>query len=292
MALPQFPHTEVREIDAWTNFHGTIPHLRVPIYCTPDVLGEAGEDGPRRLKRHGDAIRSVIEFCLSNDKRLRVMGARWSLSRIIEPTDVVLDPGNLTVMLRVKDDWISDAYKQKRPGRVPIFTQCGSTISSINRRLGEIDLALQTCGASNGHRIAGCIATGTHGSAIGVGAVHDTVLGLHLVVGPEESYFVQPEQTPAIHADFAGWLQDETGIPTENLRDDDVFAAALVSLGSLGIVHAVVLEAVPNYRLSGQIVRRTPDDAEIWHAIRTLDTTALHPSNARIPYHFGVVINP
>jgi hypothetical protein len=75
-------------------------------------------------------------------------------------------PANLDVMLKIRGEWLEPEYRGGRgaSGKVPIFTQGGATIASMNRRLAEIGLALQTTGAADGHRLAGCIATGTHGS--------------------------------------------------------------------------------------------------------------------------------
>ncbi len=58
------------------------------------------------------------------------------------------------------------------------------TINVVNRELSAKGLALQTSGASDGQTFAGAIATGTHGADMKVGALHDTVLAVHLVVSP------------------------------------------------------------------------------------------------------------
>src|SRR4029078_4368692 len=100
-----------------------------------------------------------------------------------------LDTPFMNTIWRVAADSLTDSYKQTRgaEGRVPVLVQSGTEGSAITRRLADIGLALQTSGAGDGHRIAGCIATGTHGSALGVGAVHDTILGLHIVVAPNQA---------------------------------------------------------------------------------------------------------
>lgn len=293
--LPQFPHTEVRAVKTWSNFHGTV-HGTVPIYCTPDVMGEAGDMAPRRLARHGQAIQAILDYCFSHNPtaQLRVLGARWSLSNIIEPRDVVLDPANLNVTLQLRTQWLTPEYREQRLARgfTPIFVQGGTHISTLNRRLGQRGLALQTSGASDGHRIAGCIATGTHGSAIGIGAVHDTVRAIHLITAPQRGLLLQPQTAPMCEDDVAAWLQQETGIPTFSVRDDELFAAAQVSLGSLGMVHGVILEAVPLYRLRPRRIVSRFRDADIWEAIETLDTQSLHPDIAARPYHVEVVFHP
>jgi hypothetical protein len=290
---PKFPYTEVKSLSRWSNFHGTVTDRRVPVFCTPDAMLDAASNAPRRLARHAKALTAILDHCHRNDKTLRVMGSRWSLSNIVTPGDVAIDPAMLNLMVQIPERWLTAKYRRERTakGYAPIFAQGGTTLSRINRQLAQRELALQTTGASDGHRIAGCIATGTHGSAISIGAVHDTVLGVHLYVGPKRSVLVQPSSA-ACGASLARWLTQETGLPTEDLRDDAIFAATLVSLGSLGVVHGVVMEAAPLYALETRVVARAADDPDVWHAVRTLDTRAFHPDIRRKPYHVEVVLNP
>lgn len=289
-----FPHTHVKAVTGWRNYHGTVGKRPVATYCTPDAIGLAGDPTPRRFERHTQSITAIIDHCLKQKAPLRVMGSTWSLSRIIEPKDVVIDPANLNVMLRLREEWLTPSYRVKRPatGFTPVFAQSGTRIASINRRLAEIGLALQTSGASDGHRVAGCIATGTHGSAMKIGAVHDTVLALHMFCSATESVVVQPATNPVITAGFIQWLEDDTGLPVRLLSDDQLFGAALVSLGSLGVLHGAVFETVPLYRFSLRARAYKFDDAALWHAVETLDTRPLHPDRQDVPYHFDVILNP
>ncbi len=293
--LPQFPHTNVMTVPHWSNYHGTV-RSAVPIYCTPDTMSSAGDSTPRRLARHGQALKAILEYCFTQNPpaQLRVLGARWSLSNILEPHDVVLDPANLNITLTLREEWLTPDYRAiRRPhGFVPVFVQGGTHISTLNRRLGQSGLALQTSGASDGHRIAGCIATGTHGSAMGIGALHDTVLALHLLVSPDKSVLLQAQTAPACTDDVAAWLEQETGLSTTSVRDDRLFAAAQVSLGSLGIVHGVIVEATPLYRLRPRRVVGRLQDTALWHALTTLETQALHPDIAERPFHFEAVLHP
>lgn len=294
--MADFPFTEESAVTRWSNFHGTIEDVAVPLYCTPDVPSEIGSDAPRAFKRHGDALSAIIDFCVSANppKRLRVVGSRWSLSNIVRPSDVLIDPGNLNRMLRVNPDWLTAAYKDDRfaQGYRPVFVQGGAEIGSINRRLAQVHLALQTSGASDGHRIAGCIATGTHGAAIGIGAVHDTVLGLHLIIGGGRSLFLHRGTNPCFTPDFANWLAEVTGISTTDSPDDDLYHAAQVALGSLGVVHGVVIEAAPLYRLRRMVSIWDSSEDELWDALTSLNTRPLHEDIDEVPYHVELVINP
>jgi hypothetical protein len=185
--MPQFPFTEVKTVRRWTNYSGSLPEREVPLYCTPDVVGVAGAEVPRKLRRHGMALTAILDHCFATPaSSMRAIGSRWSFSSVVQPELLVVDPANLNAMARVPEGWLSQGYRARRPASdfTPMFVQGGARIASVNRRLLDSGLALQTSGAGDGHRVAGCVATGTHGSAIGVGAVHDTLLAVHLITGP------------------------------------------------------------------------------------------------------------
>jgi hypothetical protein len=103
--------------------------------------------------------------------------------------------------------------------------------------------SLQTSGASNGQAVAGAIATGTHGSSIHIGALHDTVAAIHVVVSPTEHWWVEPESRPTTAPALA------VGLGARPVRSDELFSALQTSLGSLGIVAGVVLRCVRNFWL-------------------------------------------
>ena len=288
---PTFPNTNVKSVASWSNYSGTIAGLPIAVYCTP----QGGTDASV-LRSHGDAVRAILRYCFTQSPpaSLRSLGSTWSFSRIVEPETVVLDPANLTYIERVPPELFAPSYQARAAqGFTPMFIEGGAQIASINRRLAsDVRLALQTSGAGDGHRLAGCIATGTHGSALRIGALHDTVLGVYLVVGPDRALFVEAASAPFSGDAAAAWLQNQTGIPTATLADDEAFGAVLVSLGSLGVVFGVVVETVPLYRLKYRTFARPWNDAQVWSAIRTLDTSALHPDVPDAPYHFGVVMHP
>ncbi len=292
--MPEFPFTEVKSLQRWTNYSGTIPERSVPIYCTPDVFGSTGSAAPRKLRRNGDALKAILTHCFETPgMTLRAIGSRWSFSRIVEPGQLIVDPANLNAIFEVNADWLTADYKaRRRPGFKPMFVQGGTHVASINRRFLQRGLALQTSGAGDGHRFAGCIATGTHGSALHVGAVHDTVQGFHLITAPDQSIFVQSRSHPVCDDAVIEWLRRETGLFVTRVDDDELFAAAQVSLGSLGFVHGVVVEAEPIYSLRRRIVNRSFGDPEVWDALTDLDTKRFHSDIAEDPFHFEVVFNP
>jgi len=288
--LPQLPNTQVTSLAHWSNFHHTVFQRPVPIYLTPGAFGVPA--GSTRGAAFIPDLNAILDYCMADPpERLCTIGSRWSLSNILDPGSVLLDPGVWNEIAAVAPGWLTNEYKQASAARhgVPVVVQGGTTIRALNQALGAAQLALQVSGASDGHRIAGCIATGTHGSHLRVGAVHDSVLGVYLVTGPNQAVLLQPSRR-RFSPQLAQWFQDATTLATRDIADDELFAAAQVALGGLGFVHSVIVEAVPLYEWYGQTLARPLFDPAIWHAMETLDTAGLGSMTS--PEYFSLVFSP
>ena len=126
------------------------------------------------------------------------------------------------------------------------FVECGMSVLDVNEKLEQDSnpkRSLKASGASNGQSIAGCTSTGTHGSAFKVGAVHDTIVGLHIVVSPDRHVWLEKKSNPVASDDFINWLGAEA------IKDDELFNAAVVSFGSFGFIHGILLETEPIFLL-------------------------------------------
>ena len=93
------------------------------------------------------------------------------------------------------------------------------------------------------------MATGTHGSVPSFGGFQDHIRGIHLVTGPGRSVWLEPAGAPTLDPAFARSFSNEA------FNRDDWFQAALVHLGGVGYVNAVLLEAAPRF-LVGIVQRK------------------------------------
>jgi hypothetical protein len=283
-----FPNTNVRALNVWKNYSATIERA-VPTYC--EIEGNPNE--PDALERHASAVCAILGHCFAQRVPVRTIGSTWSFSSIVQPDTVVIDPGNMSYVSKIPKVHYSASYQARAAdGFTPVFVEGGTGIGTLNLALGSRQLALQTSGAGDGHRIGGCIATGTHGSAFRLGALHDTVLALYLIVGPNEAVFVQSATDAPFLPSAAQWLESKTKVPTRYVADDRAFAAALVSLGSFGFVFGVLVEATRLYRFQIKRLKRPADDSVVRKAIESLDTRKLHPQITETPHHFDVVMHP
>jgi len=277
------PAVHVLENELWRDVHFFNDGER----CTRYEIRWLGASLEEQLRNVGAGISAVLKDAFDNARPLRVPGGRWSLSTISKPEGSMLDLSNYRRIGPVPAPWLGAAAPAPV---VPMLIGAGITINVINRELAAQGLALQTSGASDGQTLAGAIATGTHGADLRVGALHDTVLALHIVVSPTESVLIQGE-SGVLNQQAAQSLSDWFGIPCRLLSDDQLFRAAQVHLGSLGVVLNVVLAAVPLYYWSRH---RTPHrDGAAWRAV--LRTREPHNANAlhfQQPDYLQFILNP
>ncbi|MBL8679384.1 MAG: hypothetical protein JNK05_09480 [Myxococcales bacterium] len=290
-APPTIRNTLVDEDVSFSTFHHIIAEQNIPLYLTPGAVATNSLSGGATTTRAlADAISDVLQYCFDHKEPLCVPGATWSLSNILSPKNVLVDQGAYNKVVPVPQSMWSADYKTAAAAKkaAPYLIGGGTKIASINRVLGKSKLALQTSGANDGHLLAGCVATGTHGSALDIGAVHDTVLGVYLVTAPGKAVFVQPTKR-LFEPSLAATLAQNTGLSTTELCDDDAYGAAIVGLGAMGFVHSMVVEAVPLYEFTGNVKALPLRDPDVWNAMATLDTSKFGPGR---PYHFSVVLSP
>ncbi|HET9040861.1 MAG TPA: FAD-binding protein [Gemmatimonadales bacterium] len=266
----------------WQNWHQTVDQSLerwlVVSNADPHQSTIPGYNATTRV------LQDLMGQARDKDLSIRAHGGTWSFSPIAATEGILLNTQPLNYRFRMGAEQFHPA---NAGGAALIFAQCGMAIVELNRYLAPLGLALQTCGASNGQTIAGAISTGTHGAALRFGAMQDYVRALHLIVSPEESVWLEPASRPAVRDELAGFVNARL------IRDDELFYAALVSFGSFGLIHGVLLEAAPMYYLQSWRETRALDDT-LWRAIASLDFSALTLQGAagRQPDHFQVLINP
>lgn len=268
---------------SWVNHHGTV---RARVRDIWRIVNENPYSSSLSGMRATAArLQRLIVHATEEGVRLRPMGSRWSFSEC-----AVAEQGWSLQTDRLNYDFVVGSQSLDtgfvgNPADL-VFVQAGRSIAEINRRIEAWPQprSLRTSGASNGQTIAGAIGTGTHGSAVDVGALESQVVGIQLLTATRNLWIEHPAR-PVLNAGFSAKLDAEL------VRDAKLFSAALVSLGALGLVHAVLLEARPRYRLRS-FLRRMPL-AQIMPAMKSLDFAGLPlPLPDRRPYFFQAVIDP
>ena len=160
-------------------------------------------------------IAAALERAAAHGQCVRVAGAGHSFG------DIVLTDGRLLTLQRMRR--VLDVDRASGLVRV----QAGITIRELNTRLAEHGLALENLGDIDAQSIAGAISTATHGTGAQLRNISSQVAAMTLV------------------------LADGSVLECSAEADPEVFRAACVGLGALGVLAEVTLRCVPAFRLEG-----------------------------------------
>lgn len=160
-------------------------------------------------------VAELLVAAARQGRRVRPLGSGHSFSAIGRPVDLAVDLSAITQVTNVRVDAAGGGGAVRVGG--------GITLHALNATLEALGLALPNLGDIDAQTLAGALATGTHGTGGRLHTLASAVRALTLVT---------PDGT--IH----------------DLRvDNELFDAARVNLGALGIVTEVEVECVPAFRL-------------------------------------------
>ncbi|MBD9567671.1 D-arabinono-1,4-lactone oxidase [Ensifer sp. ENS08] len=119
--------------------------------------------------------------------------------------------------------------------RKRVAVKAGTTINQLGKVLKENGLSLINQGDIDSQSLAGALTTGTHGTGARLGNMASQIVGMRLVQ-PDGSILVVDETTP------------------------DLLEAARVSVGMLGVISEITLQAMESYNLHEKLWRCTFDE--------------------------------
>lgn len=245
------------------------------------------------FEKYNDAtkeIQNLIDKAAAQNERFRAIGSKWSMSSIAHCGDRLHYNSYMNLKFPIFE---GEVHQNSSFDHSNLFWfECGNQIKEISQFLEKRGKSLQTSGASNGQTIAGCISTGVHGSTIDVGSVQDYVVGIHLITGSnlQDSLYIERASRPALRDTYA------QNFNAKVVRDDSIFNAVLVGLGSMGFIHGIVIEAEDLYLLHRYV--RKVDKGVALKLSDTLDFKDYDPKipntnfKGKRPYHFKVFMNP
>lgn len=146
-------------------------------------------------------------------RRVRVVGAGHSFMPLCETDGLLLNLDEMEGDLEVSAD--------RRTAWVP----AGWPISKLTRELWKHGLSLSNQGDIDKQAIAGAIGTGTHGTGQSLGSISTFTRGFRLVVA------------------------DGSIVECDAECEPDLFQAARLGLGMLGVMERIKLAVVPAFRL-------------------------------------------
>ncbi|MBF5045828.1 FAD-binding protein [Aggregicoccus sp. 17bor-14] len=166
-----------------------------------------------------EALQQVVRGAAARGLCVRVAGSGHSFTPLVATDAVLLSLERLTGLERVDRE------------RCEATVWAGTPLHVLGRLLAAEGLAMENLGDIDRQSLAGALSTGTHGTGLGFGSLSTQVVGLTLVTAQGELVECSGQERP------------------------ELFKAAAVSLGSLGVIARVRLRLVPAFRL--QCARRT-----------------------------------
>jgi FAD-linked oxidoreductase len=174
----------------------------------------ASADPARRYwPRTTEDIADAIIQSASSGLAVRALGSGHSFTAAAATSGAALDLSGWTGVLSA--DTLAGL----------VTVRSGTTLRSLNAALDLLGLALPNLGDIDAQTIAGAISTGTHGTGARLGGLATQVAALEMV------------------------LADGTVVSCSATERPDLFAAARVSLGALGVISTVTLRCVPAFGL-------------------------------------------
>jgi L-gulono-1,4-lactone dehydrogenase len=160
-----------------------------------------------------EEVAEAVRRAAASGLRVRVSGSGHSFTPLVATDGLLLHLDRLSGVLGF----------DRRTRRVRVLA--GTPLHVLNPALQAIGLALPNLGDIDRQTISGAIATGTHGTGTRRQGIAAAVSGLTLVLADGSTLQCSAEVEP------------------------EVFHAARVGLGALGVVTEVELQCVPAYRL-------------------------------------------
>jgi hypothetical protein len=247
-----------------------------------------------------EELKNAVVTAEAMNRRIAISGSGYSFSECVVSQDavdyVLIDTINLNEILEFPftDVLHSEATSILSPENISryegqtdissllplesrlVYVESGIKIVNLNSYLHALtpSLALPTMGGSDGQSLAGAIGTGTHGSTVYLPPISDFVRAIHLIGPDAQEWWIEPSANPVTDAESMETQRGRLFSACTNIvYDDSLFNAALVSMGSAGIIYGVIYETVNAHRMQLVTQHTNWPAAKVWLEENILGTT-------------------
>lgn len=221
-----------------------------------------------------DELRSVLRQASQHGCQVKAVGSGHSFADVASTTDFLIETHGLSHVLDLEAHLLKPGVK---PGTL-FAVEGGMRVRDLNEALWERGLGLINMGGYDAQTIMGLASTSTHGSGIEFPPLSNFIESLTTVVANGRTIRIEPRDGIT---DPSRWAAAHPDI--ELVQDDEWYHAALVGIGCMGVVYAVVLRARERYWMIEQRSLTT------WSAVkRELQDGAPLRDNR----HWELLVNP
>lgn len=179
--------------------------------------GNQSVDGVRiERPRSSEDVADAVRQAAAGGEKVKALGSGHSFTGIAAPQHVALDLSAL--------DGLHDADREA----ATVTVGAGTSLSRLNDLLAGAGLAATNLGDIDAQTIAGAISTGTHGTGAKFGGIATQVIGLEMVTADGSTLDCSAAERP------------------------ELWSAARVGLGALGVLTRVTLQCVPLFSLRAE----------------------------------------
>ena len=185
---------------------------------------------PERIER--PRTEAELSALVAGSARVRVAGTGHSFMPLCETDGTLISLADQEGAIEVSAD------------RETAWTPAGRSVAAFTEELWSHGLSMANQGDINKQAMAGAVSTATHGTGRTLGSLSTQVAGLRLV------------------------LADGSVVECDKDREPEIFEAARVSLGMIGVISAIKLNVVPAFRLRETNQRRPINEVlEQWDVL-------------------------
>lgn len=190
-------------------------------YCQPQAIFQ-----PTNLEE----IQELIKQAKAHGKTIMTVGSGHSPSDLTMTKEWLCNLDKFDKVLKQEEFYgpTAEGSAEKEVKFVDLTVEAGCRVYQLNDYLKEHALAIQNLGSISDQSIAGLISTGTHGSSKYHGLVSQQVVEIKLLNGNGEL------------------------ITASSVENEEIFRAALLSLGKIGIITHVTLRTIPRYTIKSK----------------------------------------
>lgn len=185
-----------------------------------------------------------IDRNMPDETKVKAGGAQHAWSKIAITSSVYILPHGLKLYRFLSEE--PKTYRDDLGERFSNLVRLGSgvKIREANRYLWEKGKSFPLLGGYDGQTMGGVFNTGTHGSVLTFGPLAEMIVSIELVLPNGGLLRIEPTDG----------ITDPDALATERpditlRQDDDYFYAALINMGTMGVVHSYVLEVTDSFHL-------------------------------------------
>ena len=171
-----------------------------------------------------EELAALLKKCAANKWTPRVVGAGHSFTPLVSTNGVLISLDKLSGLIAAdKENLTAEVF-------------AGTRLKELGQILYAEGMAMENLGDIDVQSVAGAVSTGTHGTGINFGTIATQIIGLTLVTAKGDI------------------------ISCSETENREIFKAAQISLGVIGIITRIKLRLLPSYKLKYISAKAKLDD--------------------------------